>query len=185
WVYTNCDEAEIVVNGRRMERKAVERGGYASWQVPYKAGYVEARGLRGGRRVAVSRVETAGEARGIVVRCSGGDGLRAGSVVICDVDVVDARSRVVPTASPRLRVVVGDNVRILGVGNGDSAWRAAERPADRDCREFCFDAFNGHAQIIVETLADAADAAAESLSLTISADGDDAICPAARSIVAR
>ena len=185
WVYTNCDEAEIVVNGRRMERKAVERGGYASWQVPYKAGYVEARGLRGGRRVAVSRVETTGEARGIVVRCSGGDGLRAGSVVICDVDVVDARSRVVPTASPRLRVVVGDNVRILGMGNGDSAWRAAERPADRDCREFCFDAFNGHAQIIVETLADAADAAAESLSLTISAAGDDAICPAARSIAAR
>lgn len=185
WVYTNCDEAEIAVNGCRMGRKAVERGGYASWQVPYEAGYVEARGWRGGRRVVTERVETAGEPQGLALHCSGGDGLHCGSVVICDVDVVDARSRRVPTASPRLRVAVGGNLRILGVGNGDSAWRAEERPAGRDCREFCFDAFNGRAQIIVETLADASAASPESLTITVGAADDESICAASASIAGR
>lgn len=174
WVYTNCDEAEIVVNGRRMERKRVERGGYASWQVPYKAGYVEARGWCDGRRAVTERVETTGEARGLAVKCSGGGRHGTGSVVICDIDVVDARSRRVPTASPRLRVTVGEGLRVLGVGNGDSAWRAAERPADRDCREFSFEAFNGRAQIIVERL-DTAAVAPESMLLSIEAVYDDAI----------
>lgn len=174
WVYTNCDEAEIVVNGRRMGRKRVERGGYASWQVPYAAGYVEARGWHDGRRAVTERVETAGEPRGLVVKCS--DGAHGvGSVAICDVDVVDACSRRVPTASPRLRVTVGGDVRILGVGNGDSAWRAAERPADRDCREFSFEAFNGRAQIIVERLADAAAATPESMTVRVEAADDDKI----------
>lgn len=185
WVYTNCDEAQITVNGRRMERKAVERGGYASWQVPYKAGYVEARGFRDGRRAVVNRVQTTGEPRGIVLRRSGGDGCRDGSVVIYDIDVVDARAQVVPTASPRLRVAVGRSVRILGVGNGDSAWRAAERPADRDCREFCFDAFNGHAQIIVQRTGDASGMSADDLCITVSAVDDGAIKCAAESIAKR
>lgn len=185
WAYTNCDEVELVVNGRRMGRKSVERGGYASWTVPYKAGYVEARGWRDGWRAVTERMETTGEARGLSVRCSGGDGSKGGSVVICDVEVVDARSRVVPTASPRLRVTVGDNLRILGVGNGDSAWRAAERPSDRDCREFGFEAFNGRAQIIVQTLDDAAAVAAESCLLTVGAPDDDAISAAAVSIASR
>ncbi len=185
WVYTNCDEAEIVVNGRRMGRKSVERGGYASWQVPYKAGYVEARGWRDGRRVVTERVETAGEPQGLAMHCSGGDGQHRGSVVICDVDVVDARSRRVPTASPRLRVTVGGNLRILGVGNGDSAWRAEERPADRDCREFCFEAFNGRSQIIVETLADASEASPESLTITVAGADDDDICAVSASIAGR
>lgn len=167
WAYTNCDRVELTVNGRSMGRRDVERGGYASWRVEYRPGYIEARGWRDGKRAAVQRIETAGEPRGIVMRGSGAGGSRRGDVVIYDIDIVDERGRIVPTADTRLEVSVGEAVRILGVGNGDSAWRGAERPADRECRRFEWPAFNGHAQLIVEAAADGT----ENKSISVQAAG--------------
>jgi len=41
-------------------------------------------------------------------------------------------------------------VRILGVGNGDSAWQAPERPTDPDARTFSVTTFNGLAQVLLQ-----------------------------------
>jgi hypothetical protein len=41
-------------------------------------------------------------------------------------------------------------VRILGVGNGDSAWQAPERPADPEGRTFAVSSFNGLAQVLLQ-----------------------------------
>ncbi len=62
WVYSNCDEVELSVNGRRLGRKAMPEGGHLEWEAVYKPGNVTAIGYTGGKKVATSRVETTGKA---------------------------------------------------------------------------------------------------------------------------
>ena len=47
------------------------------------------------------------------------------------------------------QVSVADGVEIVGWGNGDSAFRCEEQPADRAAKEYNIEAFNGCAQLIV------------------------------------
>ena len=62
WVYSNCEEVELSVNGRRLGRKAMPEGGHLEWEAIYKPGNVIATGYTGGKKVATSRVETTGKA---------------------------------------------------------------------------------------------------------------------------
>jgi beta-galactosidase len=46
---------------------------------------------------------------------------------------------------------VSGPVRILGVGNGDPAYKADERPQDREARTYHVRTFNGLAQILIQS----------------------------------
>ena len=46
--------------------------------------------------------------------------------------------------------VAGEGVRILGGGNGDSAWQGQEQPADEKGQNLALSTYNGLAQLIVE-----------------------------------
>lgn len=41
--------------------------------------------------------------------------------------------------------------QILGVGNGDPAYLGQDHPEKNGCKEFSIPAFNGHAQVLVQT----------------------------------
>lgn len=71
-----------------------------------------------------------------------------------------------PTACNDLTLTVSGPVRILGVGNGDPAWQDQERPADATARTFRVKAFNGLAQILLQSTCEAGEA-----TLTVQADG--------------
>ena len=72
-----------------------------------------------------------------------------------------------PTACNQLLTLhVDGNARILGTGNGDSAFRIAERPTDAEGRDFTIPAFNGYAQVLIQSTHDAGNA-----TLSVSADG--------------
>ena len=49
WVYSNCDEVQLTVNGRRLARKKMPKNGHLEWDAVYKPGYVIAVGYKGGR----------------------------------------------------------------------------------------------------------------------------------------
>ncbi|UKI38297.1 MAG: DUF4982 domain-containing protein [Clostridiales bacterium] len=38
WVYTNCDEAELMLNGKSLGAKKIEKYGHGEWNVPYEKG---------------------------------------------------------------------------------------------------------------------------------------------------
>lgn len=159
WVYSNCDEVELTVNGKRLERKPMPRNGHLSWRAVYQPGTVKAIGYKDGRRLLTRTVETAGAPARIllsadrsVIRADGRD------VAVCTVALQDRKRRFVPTACDELTLTVSGSLRILGVGNGDPAFQAAERPADAEARTFRVKAFNGLAQVLLQSTGEAGEA---------------------------
>ncbi len=152
WAYTNCDEVELMQDGRSLGRRRVEPLGHAEWTAVYRPGELRAIGWRGGRKVAETRVRTAGEPARVsaeadrkVLKADGAD------VAVVNISIADARGNFAPTACLPVTVVAEGPVRLLGGGNGDPAWQAQERPAGKDAKEFTLPSFNGLAQVLVQS----------------------------------
>jgi len=58
---------------------------------------------------------------------------------------------VVPDACVDVSLSVSGPVNILGVGNGDPAWRDPERPEDPSQRAFSVKTFGGLAQVLLQS----------------------------------
>ena len=152
WVYSNCDEVELTVNGKRLGRKRMEPLGYLSWDAVYKPGRITASGFRNGKKILTRTIETTGApafvnvtADRTAIKADGQD------VAVCTLSVVDLRGQVVPDACSELTITVEGPVRILGCGNGDPAYREPERPAEPGARTFSLHAFNGLAQVLLQS----------------------------------
>ena len=145
WVHSNCDAVELLVNGRSAGRKKVERGRHLAWMVPYAPGAIEARGFKGGKRVAAARRETTGAASAIRLvsdrRTLAADGR---DLAMIRAEIVDARGRIIPTGNAMLGFTIDGPARVIGVGNGDPTSHEPDRAARRS-------AFNGLAQAIVQS----------------------------------
>ena len=162
WAYSNCDEVELRVNGKSLGRKPMPQDGHLSWDATYQPGRVEALGYRNGKRVMRQLVETTGDATQLRVKAE-----PSLNIEMLTVELLDAKKRVVPTACNELQITVSGGAHILGVGNGDSAYKGDEHPSEHNCKSWSVPAFNGLAQIIIER-----DAECQSpVSVTISGEG--------------
>ena len=145
WVYSNCDEVALTVNGKSLGRKKMPAGGHLEWEAVYNPGKVVATGYKNGKRILTEVVETTGPAAKLAVQEE-----TIGDITVCNVRVQDKKGRFVPDACLPLELTVEGEARILGVGNGDSAFRAQERPTDSSARTFQVNTFNGLAQVILQ-----------------------------------
>ena len=159
WVYSNCDEVELTVNGKKLERKPMPRNGHLSWKAVFQPGAVKAVGYKNGKKILARTVETTGAPARIsltadrsVIQADNRD------VAVCNIELQDKKKRFVPTACNDLTITVSGPVRILGVGNGDPAYRATERPADADARTYQVKAFNGLAQVLLQSTGEVGEA---------------------------
>ncbi len=145
YVFSNCDEVELRVNGKSLGRKAMPRNGHLEWTAVYKPGYVQAIGYKNGKKIAEEKLETTGKAAKIATETHQYDNL-----YVINVSLKDAKNRFVPTASMPLTITISGDAKILGYGNGDSAFTGVERPTNPDAKTFNFSTFNGLAQILIE-----------------------------------
>jgi beta-galactosidase len=117
---SNCEEVELLLNGRSLGRKPTKRYSEIKWTVPYEAGTLEARGFTADRLVIKSRVETTGPAAKVVLTpdrsALNADGQ---DVALFTVAVEDNLGRVIPTAGNNISFELEGSGRIIGVGNGD------------------------------------------------------------------
>lgn len=101
WAYTNCEEAELFLNGESLGRVAVEPYGHAEWRVPYAPGVLSCKAYRGGACVACDQKETSGRAARLALRLENKEPLHAGgrdmAIVTCY--VLDEEGREVPDAA--------------------------------------------------------------------------------------
>jgi len=167
WAYSNCDEVELSVNGRSLGRQPMPRNGHLRWKAVYKPGKVVATGYKNGRRVMTQTMETTKPAARIVARADrnviNADGQ---DVAVVTIEVQDAKGRIVPDACPTLSFRLDGPGRILGVGNGDPSYLGMDHSASLDCHEFSIPAFNGLAQVIIQSAH-----TPSTLTLSCTADG--------------
>jgi len=117
---SNCDEVELFLNGRSFGRQRMPRVSSLRWQVPYEPGTLSAKGYKGGKLVAETKVETTGAPAALRLEPDHpAIGANGEDVAVVTVAVVDAQGRVVPVADNAVSFSLAGPGRILGVGNGD------------------------------------------------------------------
>ena len=145
-VYSNCDEVQLVVNGKKLERKKMPKNGHLEWDAVYKPGYVQAIGYKDGKVLMKKRINTAGEPSRVK-----SETLRYDDIYVVNVSVYDNKGNFAPKACIPLNIEIEGNARILGFGNGNPDFMEVERPEDPQARSFGFRTFNGMAQILLKS----------------------------------
>ena len=152
WAYSNCDEVELTVNGKKLGRQKMPKNGHLKWKAVYKPGKVVATGYKNGKRLLTQTIETTKPASRLAVKADrqtiAADGR---DVAVVSLEVQDAKGRLVPDACPTITIRLEGDARILGAGNGDPAYLGEDHPKARNCREFSIPAFNGLAQVLVQS----------------------------------
>ena len=152
WAYSNCDEVELTVNGKKLGRQAMPKNGHLKWKAVYQPGRRVATGYKNGKRILKQTIETTNPATKIVLTSDRGlitaDGR---DVAIVTVEILDNKGRIVPDACPMLTCTLEGDGRILGVGNGDPSYLGPDHPNELDCHTFQIPAFNGLAQILIQS----------------------------------
>ena len=167
WAYSNCDEVELTVNGKKLGRQKMPKNGHLKWKAVYQPGKVVAIGYKNGKRILTETVETTRPASRIVLKADRQTMKADGrDVSVVTVEVQDNKGRIVPNACPMLTFRLEGEGRIIGVGNGDPAYLGEDHPKDKDCHEFGIPAFNGLAQILIQS-----SQIPSALTLSCTADG--------------
>ncbi len=150
WAYSNMDEVELTQDGKSLGRQAMPRDGHLVWHTTYRPGRLVAYGYRQGKRVMTQRVETTGPAAKVTLKVSK-QTLRADGqdIAVVDLTLVDAKGRTVPDACDNIMISLDGSAELLGWGNGDPAYKQAERPQGSDRRHAEIAAFMGQAQVII------------------------------------
>lgn len=152
WAYSNCDEVELIVNGKKLGRKSMPKNGHLEWKVVYQPGYVKAIGYKKGKRIITQKIETTDKACRMVLTADRTSLVADNKdVAVCRIELQDKKGRFVPNACQKLKLKVEGPVRILGVGNGDPAYQASERPIEADTRHYEVNSFNGLAQVLLQS----------------------------------
>ncbi len=68
WVYTNCENVELFLNGRSLGKKTKGSKKNLEWMVPYEKGIIEVKAVASDGSIVSERVETSGEPKQLVYR---------------------------------------------------------------------------------------------------------------------
>lgn len=124
------------------------KNGHLTWKAIYQPGKVVAVGYKNGKRVSVETVETTKPAYKLVLSTERQTFMADGQdLAVITKEVQD----LVPNACPMLNLSLTGEGRILGVGNGDPSYLGSNHPNELDCHQFQIAAFNGLAQVIVQS----------------------------------
>ena len=162
WVYSNLDEVQLIVNGKKLERKEMPQNGHLEWTAEYQPGWIKAIGYRDGKKVMERRLETSDKAVDAVWTYD-----LIGETMVACVEMRDSKGRFVPTDNSEISFTAPTGWRILGWGNGDPAFQYVERPVvsgksandnvctpalDKDADTISIHVFNGLAQVILQKI---------------------------------
>jgi beta-galactosidase len=170
WVYTNCEDVELFLNGVSLGKQTMPPLDHLEWKVRYAPGQLVAKATRNGVAIE-TKIETTGAPAAIRLTADR-SALAADNVdlALVKVEVVDAQGRVVPTAGNKITFALTGPAKLIGVGNGDPSCHEPDKADGRS-------AFNGLAQAIIQTTH-----AVGTITLTAQAAG---LAPAEVALVAR
>lgn len=169
WVYGNCRQVELFLNGVSLGRKTMRNYSHLEWTVKYEPGILLARGCTADGKILTNQVETTGAPAAVqlvpdrpTIHADGQD------ASIITVSVKDTHGRMVPNADNLIHFQLSGPGKILGVGNGDPSSHEPDvfLPAGNTAPDWRRSLFSGLAQIIVQSTREPGE-----IKLTAGADG--------------
>lgn len=147
WVYSNCQEVELFLDGISQGKQTVQPNHHLEWRVKYAPGKLVAKGIRDGKPVEAD-VETTG-APAAVQLTADRTTLTADNadLAVITVQIQDEKRRLVPLADNEVTFTLTGPGKLIGVGNGDPSSHEPDKANRRS-------AFNGLAQALVQTTMD-------------------------------
>jgi beta-galactosidase len=157
WVYSNCGEVELFLNGVTQGRKKMGKNSHLEWKVKYAPGTLLACGYNDGQPIISAKVATTGrpvsvqlEADRSTINADGED------VSVITVSALDAKGLSVPDAANKIHFSLTGPGKIIGVGNGDPSSHEADvyvpqGPACDQPVDWQRSLFNGLAQVLVQS----------------------------------
>ncbi|MCX7715290.1 MAG: DUF4982 domain-containing protein [Clostridia bacterium] len=140
YVFSNCEEIELFVNGISLGKKKMEIDGYLVWNgVEYKAGKLSAKGWKNGILTKEETVKTSNEAYQIKLDLD----FKENNIAIIKAEVQDENGLTVPNACNEVTFVLEGDAVLLGTSNGDPSDHTNAHSSVRK-------AFNGLAQAIIK-----------------------------------
>jgi beta-galactosidase len=120
WVYTNCDEVELFLNGKSLGlRKKTDDEFHLMWRVLYSPGTLMAIGMKNGEKILTTVVQTAGAPAKISLHADRKQISANGQdLSFVTVTVLDKNGIVVPYADNLISFKVSGEGEIAGVDNG-------------------------------------------------------------------
>ena len=119
-VFSNCEEVELLLNGKSVGRNSVGEDRIVSFEVPYAPGTLRAVGLKQSQPAASVQLVTAGAAASLKIELDR-EKLPANgrSVAHATISIVDAAGNRVPDAGHLISVSAEGQGKLLGLDNGD------------------------------------------------------------------
>jgi len=119
-VYTNCQETELWINGKKMGRrkKADFKNGIIEWTFEYTFGNIEIKGFNGGKEECSYVLKTAGQAFKILLVPDKTE-LKAGDIAHVEINVVDKDGRLCPNEELLIELSLEGDAVILGACSSD------------------------------------------------------------------
>lgn len=145
-VASNAESVKLLLNGKLISEKPVDKYEMITWFVPYKPGKLEAIAYTKGKIIARKIVETTMVPVSVQLipdRPSiNGDGWDAMPVTV---QVLDTKGRPVPTANLPIEFEINGSATIIGLGNGNPNSHEPEKGNTRLL-------YNGLAQVIIQSV---------------------------------
>ena len=124
WVYSNCEEVELFLNGKSLGIKKIDRDKilHFEWAVPWSPGTLKAVGRNAAQDVCSNIVQTAGAPVKVVLVADRTEIAADGwDLSYVEARIVDANGNICPDSDLLLKFNLDGAGIILGIGNGDAA----------------------------------------------------------------
>jgi len=119
-LHSNCQTAELFLNGESQGIQTLKPNGHLAWSVPYEPGELKVIGTWADGSVRENVVQTTGSSFRVVLEA---DRVKLApdrnEVAVITVKVVDDKGRVIPTAEDLIHFELEGVGNIMGVGNGN------------------------------------------------------------------
>lgn len=145
WCYTNCDSAELFLNGKSLGKRefTAEKDMHLEWLVPYQPGELKVVAKRDGTVVATDSKRTAGPAARLAL--SADETILVSEeqdLAYVTIQVEDQKGYFAPKAATQVALRIEGPGRLLGVGSGNPL-------SHEDFQGSSVTTFNGLASVIV------------------------------------
>jgi len=139
YVYSNCEEADLLLNNKSLGRKKVDRDScFATWDVLYKTGELKTNGYNGKKKAVTEILKTAGSPARIIAHCNRTDITSdCEDALIVEIEVCDKNGIRVPVGDNEISFQIEGPGLLLGSDNGNQYDPKGIKYASKNnCRAF-------------------------------------------------